>query len=197
MFDDDEEDDTGTVFRDVITLALAGFVAAVILLLPHIRPPAKAEAKSAEPPGNVIFEVRWADELDTDVDIWIMAPNGERVGYSAKSSPLLNLLRDDIGHTLDVSGLNYEVAYSRGVMPGEYVVNLHLYRNLSRVLPITATVVASVKTDPGRSAVQLVTATVNLNREGEEQTCFRFRLTADGRLVPGSVNRVYRPVRAA
>ncbi len=39
-FDDDEG---GTVFRDVIMLALAGFVAMVILLLPHIQPPGEAK----------------------------------------------------------------------------------------------------------------------------------------------------------
>jgi len=31
----DDEDVNGTVFRDVITLALCGFVAVVILLLPR------------------------------------------------------------------------------------------------------------------------------------------------------------------
>ena len=40
------EEDTGTVFRDTIMLALAGFVSVVVLLLPHINPKAKeAEAK--------------------------------------------------------------------------------------------------------------------------------------------------------
>ena len=37
-----EPDDGDTVFRDVIMLALAGFVAMVILLLPHLNPPGKA-----------------------------------------------------------------------------------------------------------------------------------------------------------
>ena len=62
-----EEDDAGTVFRDVITLALCGFVAVVILLLPHIRPEAKqADTAGVAAPGNVMVEARWPDELDAD-----------------------------------------------------------------------------------------------------------------------------------
>ncbi len=39
--DDHDVDTTGTVFRDVILLALIGFVAMVIMLLPHLNPKAK------------------------------------------------------------------------------------------------------------------------------------------------------------
>ena len=45
------EDDTGgTVFRDVIMLVLAGFVVIVLLLLPHINPPAVAAKQSKAQP---------------------------------------------------------------------------------------------------------------------------------------------------
>ena len=36
----------GTVFRDVLMLALIGFVAIVIMLLPHVR---KTEEETSEP----------------------------------------------------------------------------------------------------------------------------------------------------
>ena len=48
-----DEDPWGTVFRDVILLALVGFVAMVILLLPHITV-AKKESEQTKVPGNVI-----------------------------------------------------------------------------------------------------------------------------------------------
>ena len=126
-----EEDETGTVFRDVIMLALAGFVAMVILLLPHINPPGKAAQENTQPPGNVIVEVRWPDELDSDVDLWVEAPGDIPVGYSNKGGVIFNLLRDDLGKRADATGMNYEVSYSRGIVPGEYTVNLHLYRNVT------------------------------------------------------------------
>ena len=73
-----EQDDGDTVFRDVIMLALAGFVAIVILLLPHLNPPGKAAQENTSPPGNVIVEVRWPDDLDSDVDLWVQAPGDGR-----------------------------------------------------------------------------------------------------------------------
>jgi hypothetical protein len=191
-----DEDDTGTVFRDVITLALAGFVAAVILLLPHLNPKGTKTADAMEPPGNVIVEVRWPDDLDSDVDLWVQGPGDVAVGYSNKGGKLFNLLRDDLGRRSDATELNYEVSYSRGIVAGEYTVNLHLYRNLARKVPIPATIVASVKGSVSESARQLLTTKVALGREGQELTAFRFRLDADGSLVPGSVHSLFKPLRA-
>jgi hypothetical protein len=100
-----DEDEGGTVFRDVIMLALAGFVAMVILLLPHLNPKGEDAQASTEPPGNVIVEVRWPDELDADVDLWVEAPGDVPVGYSNKGGAIFNLLRDDLGRKADATHL--------------------------------------------------------------------------------------------
>lgn len=191
-----DEDDGATVFRDVIMLALAGFVAMVILLLPHLNPPGEAAEQTTEPPGNVIVELRWPDELDSDVDLWVEAPGDTPVGYSNKGGAIFNLLRDDLGKRADATGLNYEVSYSRGIPEGEYTVNVHLYRNAANVFPIPVTVVTSVKTSPKESARQLLASKIELVREGEELTVYRFRLSKDGSLVPGSVHSLQRNLRA-
>jgi hypothetical protein len=191
-FDDDEG---GTVFRDVIMLALAGFVAMVILLLPHLNPKGEDAQASTEPPGNVIVEVRWPDELDTDVDLWVEAPGDIPVGYSNKGGAIFNLLRDDLGRKADATDLNYEVSYSRGIAPGEYTINVHLYRNSARVLPVPVTVVTSIKTSPSERARQLLASKVELGREGQELTVYRFRLSERGDLVPGSVHSLQRDLR--
>jgi hypothetical protein len=192
-FDDDEG---GTVFRDVIMLALAGFVAMVILLLPHLNPPGATAAKSVDPPGNVIVEVRWPDELDSDVDLWVEAPGDVPVGYSNKGGAIFNLLRDDLGHKRDATEINYEVSYSRGIPPGEYTVNLHLYRNAGGVLPVPVTVVTSVKQETNERPRQLLSSKIELDREGMEVTVYRFQLTERGTLVPGSVHSLQRDLRA-
>lgn len=190
-------DDDGTVFRDVITLALAGFVALVLLILPHINPQAKASADQSEPPGNVIVEIRWPDSIASDVDLWVQAPGDIPVGYSNKGGALFNLLRDDLGDLLDATKLNYEIAYSRGLAPGDYTINLHLYRNAARVSPIPVTVVVSVKNAAKDTARQILSTRVDLTREGEETTALRFRLQADGGLEQGSVHSLYKPLRDA
>jgi hypothetical protein len=191
-----DEDDGGTVFRDVIMLALAGFVATVILLLPHINPPGEKVDETTQPPGNVIVELRWPDEIDADVDLWVEAPGDIPVGYSNKGGTMFNLLRDDLGKRADATGLNYEVSYSRGIAAGEYTINVHLYRNAANVFPIPVTVVTSVKKSPKESARQLLASKVELAREGEELTVYRFRLSEDGSLVPGSVHSLQRNLRA-
>jgi hypothetical protein len=190
-----DEDDQGTVFRDVLTLALAGFVACVVLLLPHLNPPGARTADGLDPPGNVIVEIRWPDAIDADVDLWVQGPGDVPVGYSNKGGRLFNLLRDDLGHRADASGLNYEVSYSRGIAAGEYTVNIHLYRNPSRVLPIPVTVITSVKRSAEASARQLLVSEVELGREGQELTVYRFALTAEGALVGDSVHNLPKALR--
>lgn len=187
-----------TVFRDVIFLGLAGFVAIVVMLLPHLAVPGDQAAKDTLPPGQVIVETRWPDRLNADVDLWVQAPGDVPVGYSNKGGGLFNLLRDDLGNYVDATEMNYEVAYARGIAPGEYTVNLHLYRNPSRVLPIEATVVVSVKKDENQSAKQILASKVELTRAGQEITVFRFKLEAQtGKLVAGSVHSLQRPLRSA
>ena len=92
--------------------------------------------------------------------------------------------------------MNYEVSYSRGIPAGEYTVNVHLYRNAANVFPIPVTVVTSVKKSPKESARQLLASKIELIREGEELTVYRFRLSEDGGLVPGSVHSLQRNLRA-
>jgi hypothetical protein len=191
-----EDDAGGTVFRDVVMLALAGFVVLVIMLLPHLNPPGAKTADATTPPGNVIVEVRWPDEIDADVDLWVQAPGDVPVGYSNKGGAAFNLLRDDLGSRVDVTGLNYETSYSRGIVPGEYTVNLHLYRNPSRAYPVPVTVVTSVKRRADLAARQLLASKALLVREGEEMTVYRFRLSEAGSLVAGSVHSLDKPLRA-
>ena len=190
-----EEDGHDTVFRDVIFLALAGFVAVVLLLLPHLHPPAEAEA-AVPSPGNVIVEIRWPDDVDADVDLWVQAPGDTPVGYSNQGGLIFNLLRDDLGLRGDVTELNYEVSYSRGVPTGEYTVNIHLYRLAGGVVPVPVTIAVSVKHEAMSSARQVLATKLELRHEGDELTAFRFVLDEDGRVVSGSVHDLPKPLRS-
>jgi len=190
-----EDDETGTVFRDVILLALCGFVAIVVMILPHLNPPNAKTADAMDPPGNVIIEARWPDAWDTDIDLWVQAPGDVPVGYSNKGGAIFNLLRDDLGRRGDATEMNYEVSYSRGIPPGEFTVNVHLYRNPARTLPIPVTLVVSVKKTAAESGKQILATKVELAREGQELTALRFKLDEAGDLVPGSVHTLQRALR--
>lgn len=192
-FEGDQGHDT--VFRDVIFLALAGFVAVVLLLLPHLHPPKEAEA-AVRSPGNVIVEIRWPDEIDADVDLWVQAPGDTPVGYSNKGGTIFNLLRDDLGQRGDTTDLNYEISYSRGVPVGEYTVNVHLYRNTGGYVSIPVTISVSVKGQTNESARRVLATDLRLEFEGEERTAFRFSLDDKGRLVRESVHDLPKPLRS-
>ncbi|HEY0835546.1 MAG TPA: hypothetical protein VGE72_16710 [Azospirillum sp.] len=201
MFDPwgDGGDSTGTVFRDMITLALAGFVCMVLLMLPHINPKGKegTGVADAEPPGNVIVEARWDDKLRTDVDLWVQAPGDVPVGYSNKSGLIFNLLRDDLGSYADPTEVNFETSFSRGIPPGEYAINIHLFRNLESAYPVWVRVVARVKRENESGAATLAATRVRLDHEGQEVTAFRFKLNEQGELVPGSLNALHKQLRSA
>ncbi|HEX2528201.1 MAG TPA: hypothetical protein VHL31_18100 [Geminicoccus sp.] len=197
-FDDREEEAADTVFRDTIMLALAGFVTVVMIVLAHVRPEAQASAsqEAASMPGSVMIEAHWDGVLDADVDLWVQGPGDVPVGYSNKGGGLFNLLRDDLGKQMDLSGENYEVSYSRGLMDGEYTVNLHLYRNRSTVQAIPVKVVASVKRGPNKVSKQILVSDTEMDREGQERTVFRFKLDQDGALDQDSVTTLFRPLRS-
>lgn len=192
------DEETLTAWLDTALLMLGGFVLMTILMLVAVNPPAQSsEVEGVQSPGNVIIEAQWGDKLDADVDLWVLAPGDVAVGYSNKAGRIFNLLRDDLGRAQDVTDYNHETAYSRGTPAGEYVVNLHMYRGIGVSYPIPIKIVASVKQTPDSSSRQIISTTVELKREGQELTAVRFRLDAQGQLVPGSLNSLYKPLRAA
>lgn len=184
------------VFQDKLFLLMMGFAAMVFMMLPHLNPPAIDD--EAQPPGNVIVAIEWPPG-DTDVDLWVTGP-GEivPVGYSNKSGVLWNLLRDDLGLNPDVTPSNYENAYTRGITPGEYVVNVHCFR--CPILPVPVDVEISIQkegVDGAKEPMKIIATTqVILRENAEELTAIRFKLTKDGDLVTGSMNHVYRELRA-
>ena len=76
----DEDDSTGTVFRDVILLALIGFVAIVIMLLPHIKPTQKDDQEHRAP-GIMIVEMRWPTVMSYNVDHSVKGPDEHPVVF--------------------------------------------------------------------------------------------------------------------
>ena len=196
----DELDDFGeggaeTVYRDVIFLALVGFVAMVIMLLPHIKKSTE-DAQEYKPPGHVIVEIHWPPDMPYDVDLWVKAPGEQPVGFWNQGGIVFNLLRDDLGDEGDATNQNYEVSYSRGIKPGEYIVNVHMYGPLPKGVEIPVSVVVSTQQDFGHIR-QLLKTTVTLRRRNQEETAFKFRLNAEGDLLKESVSTLRHPLITA
>ncbi len=78
-----------------------------------------------------------------------------------------------------INPINQETVSIRGIVPGEYVVNLHLYR-AAGAGPVPAT----VKVEKLNPSVQLVFyGPVALTEQGDERTAVRFLVGGDGRVI--------------
>ena len=181
------------VLRDFLFLLVLALVALILWIYPHLNPPA-SESDSV-PPGNVVVAITWPAG-DIDIDLWVFGP-GEivPVGYSNKGGTLFNLLRDDLGNSPDATPLNYENAYTRGIVAGEYIINVHCYR--CPVLPQKVDVEVAINDGkPGKGTKKIATTSTELRANGEERTALRFRLAEGGALEPNSMNSVFRPLRS-
>ena len=186
-FDEFEPDNTNVIFRDVILLALLGFMAVVIIMIAHINPPG-LKAEGDKVPGSLIVEINWDQSRNVDVDLWLQINNERPNGYSNKSGQTWNLLRDDLGFTYDITPLNYEIAYTRGIVAGEYIINLHLYKiHGPNTDPIKVQMVVSIQLENG-TVKKLWTTTSALSYENQELTVTHLMLTKEGEIAPGSMH---------
>ncbi|MCY4228985.1 MAG: hypothetical protein OXD44_12260 [Gammaproteobacteria bacterium] len=195
---DDPTNPGDTLFRDVLSLALLGFLAVIVLLLPHLVPEQHDQPTAVAVSGDLVVQMTWAPEMDADMDLWVKAPGDLPVGYSNKGGKVFNLLRDDLGSKFDLSSVNHESAYSRGFARGEYVVNVHSYRiDPNYPPPFTVEVLVSTKTtkDDQVQVKPIVFTRALIRRQGHEVTAARFSLTENGELIEDSVHSLFKPLR--
>lgn len=159
---------------------------AIVLML-HVRAEAAKSEITPQAQGEVRVELHWPDDAPDaagpDVDLWVLCPGDNPVGYSNRTGGACTLDRDDLGGTLDKTPFNYETVRSRGVPPGEYVVNAHLFRHLSGPLPVPLTLAVYVSPPGEKTTKQVLVVTGQLERENEEVTLVRFTLDERGRLL--------------
>lgn len=186
--------ETDKLFLDVILLMLVVTIASLVLLIPWVHPVGKLADNDIDLPGNVIVEIEWPYGWDTDVDLWVRAPGDIPVGYSSLSGKVFNLLRDDLGRTADISQANYENAYSRGLLPGEYIINIHLYGNSQRTLPVPVRVKVWKRIDKKNQAI--LDKKFELLFKGHELTVIRFFVDEKGIVQPDSINDIQFKLRS-
>ena len=172
-----------TAFLDLLFNSLIGFVALFFLAYMLINPEQK-ESKNVEAKAEFIITVDWPQEYDDDIDVYVEDPEGHLVSFRRREDGLMHLDRDDLGHRNDTIetqfgtvkyGENREIVTIRGIIPGEYVVNIHAYKKEGSE-PIPVTVVLD-KINPFSTVVREV---VEIRITGDEKTAFRFVLDKDG-----------------
>jgi len=176
---------TPVLVRDLLMNMLLGLTALVVLVLAQINPIAK-DQESLPPPGTIAVLACWPPG-PVDVDVWVSDPKDTKpVGYSRKSGLVWSLLRDDMGIVNDDSPINCESAFARSTPAGEFVVNIHGYS-----VPAAS---VTVHIEVALNGNFLTKADMDL-RPKQERTVIRFKLDGQGNLIPGSENKVFKPVR--
>jgi hypothetical protein len=174
--------DPGLGFTDLLFNALLGFVVMFLLAYLLINPVARSGA--IDPKAEFLITLSWPDGSEADVDLYVEDPAGGLVWFRSREAGLMHLDRDDLGRANDVlrvggrtiiNRLNQETVSIRGIVAGEYVVNVHLYRADAAPVPVT------VKVEKLNPRVALVFyGTIELDRQGQEATAARFAIAGDG-----------------
>ena len=188
------------------------FLLAFILIRPIVVDDKKIDSKA-----EFIVTLEWPDHHNSDVDLWVRDPLWGVVGYKTKEKNFSNLERDDIGSSRDqhkdrhgnlvYNPLNAEIITVRGIIPGEWVVNVHYYTSRpvpdghvsgvitapyanKKRIPVTVNVKV-IKLNPRYKI--LVEKTIILTFEGEERTMARFIIDEEGefeRFIDAPINFV-------
>ncbi len=182
-------------FTDLLFNALLGFVVMFVLAFLLINP--VAETGAVDNKAEFLITLTWPDGRREDVDLYVADPEGRLVWFRRREAGLMHLDRDDLGRSNDVievggrkviNPVNQEIVSIRGIASGEYVVNLHLYRD-DRGKPVPA----KVKVEKLNPKVQLVFyGDVTLRKRGEERTALRFSVRSDGTVR--EVNRLAKSI---
>jgi hypothetical protein len=169
------------------------FVFAVLLKLSLLAINAQsAESAQKRLKSNALFLIKvvWPGESDDDVDTYVSDPLSHLVCFKRLQDGLMNLDRDDTGSNSNTvtladgrvvkSAYNEEQVEVRGIIEGEYIINLHLYRKASRTP--TKVIVTLYKVAAGED-VQVHEKVLTLTEQGQEVTAFRFTLAKSGEVA--------------
>jgi hypothetical protein len=176
---------TNVAFLDLLFNTLLCFAALFTLSFVLINP--SNRTANTESKAEFIITVTWPEEHNNDVDTYVEDPNGHLVSFQRREDGLMHLDRDDLGHrndtimTLDgpiTYNENREIVSIRGILPGEYIVNVHMY-HMETTEPSTVTIQLE-KINPFKT---ITIKTVDLTIKAEEKTAFRFTVSPNGEVI--------------
>ena len=173
-------------FVDLLFNALLGFTLLFFISLIYFN--LEVTDKKVDLKAEYIISVTWPENLPDDIDLWVRDPLGETVSYLEKDAGWLHLDRDDqgsINDTVVIEGeevvypINQELVTLRGLIDGEYTVNVFYYNKKSNIPVEVLTKIERVNP----SVKTVFVRRVILTHEDEEKTIVRFTPTSEGNIV--------------
>ena len=182
-------------FIDILFNILVGFAFLFIVAFLLIKPEAKREDFDRKAEFIVVME--WDKERQDDIDLYVQDPSNTIVHFRNARANFMHLDKDDLGKrndTIMVNGvekivkINREVVTIRGIVPGEYIVNVHYYSDYSEHANVTRgpmspleVKVTVYKVNPYSEVWQ---GTKPFTRKGQEETFVRFTMDKNGGVKP-------------
>jgi len=179
--------DEHIAFTDLLFNLLLGyaflFVISFLLIQPIIK---KAEVSTQ---AEFIVTVTWPLNNEDDVDTWMADPVGNVVFFRNKECGLMHLDRDDLGAINDTITLrdgtvikypyNQELLTIRGFVPGEWILNIHMYKKRNE-----GVTVVSVKVDKLNPSIStLISKEIEMREQWGEVTVARFEMAGNGDIL--------------
>jgi hypothetical protein len=138
--------------------------------------------------AEFIVTMDWPDKHPDDLDLFVQDPAGNIAWYRHREAGFMVLERDDRGGANDFilvngkkisSPIREEIVTIRGIVPGEYTVNVsHFQATTGAAVPVTVKV---QKLNP--TAQVVFDNAVLVDHTGDEKTAVRFTLDDNGKVV--------------
>ena len=206
-------------FTDLLFNILVGFAFLFIIAFLLIKPEAKKH--DFERRAEFVIVMEWDDDQPDDIDLYVQDPTGNKVSFRTPIMNFMYLDKDDLGYANDVVknvdgtitkvNINREVVTIRGIIPGEYIINVHYYSTRQTEAAFSSltgerrgdTEIISVDRHgvgtPNKKKKRILTVKIELHkvnpyeilwigekpydRRGQEETFVRFTIDSKGMVV--------------
>ena len=166
------------LFKALQVVTFLFFIALIIM-------DSEAKQGKVDPKAEFIITMSWPDGHPDDVDLYVEDPGGNIVWYHEREAGFMVLDRDDRGganNAITVNGRKFssrirqETVSIRGIVAGEYTVNVnHYLATTGQPVPV------AVKVEKLNPTVEVVSyGTVMLDHAGQEDTAVRFNVAENG-----------------
>ena len=176
-----------TPFLDVLFNTLLGFV--LLFTMAFMMMNVEKQDANAKMKAEYLISITWQDKSADDVDVWMEDPLGNVLFFRNKEIPMAHLDRDDLGIVNDTVILpngvreiyerNQEIVTIRGFIPGEWILNIHMYRKIDKEPAIVE--VRMDKINPKFKTI--FSKKYTMGTFWEEITVSRFTMSADGQIM--------------
>ena len=205
-------------YTDLLFNILVGFAVLFIIAFLLIKPEAKKH--DFERRAEFVVVMEWDDDQPDDIDLYVQDPTGNKVSFRTPIMNFMYLDKDDLVYANDVVynangtvtkvNINREVVTIRGIIPGEYIINVHHYSTRQAEAALStlsgerrgdSEIISAARHGEGKPIGKKLTVKVELHKvnpytilwvgekpfdhRGQEETFVRFTVDQQGNLIGG------------